>query len=130
VELNQLYVLMRRDDPRVLGYYAISTCEIRFEGLPSTHSKRLPANIGSPAALIGKLAVDKSLHGQKVGSVLLYDALSRIRDPADQIGIRAVVVDAINDRARDFYLRFKFIEFRDEPGRVFLPLSVVRKLPI
>ena len=65
-----------------------------------------------------------------MGGALLYDALSKIRDLADTIGIRLVVVDAIDQRARDFYLRHQFIGFNDQPSRLFIPLSVLRKLTI
>src|SRR5713101_6011549 len=59
-DLAKVYVLVRPDDPRVWGYYSISTCQIRFEELPPKYSKGLPKKMGIPAALIGKLAVDKS----------------------------------------------------------------------
>jgi GNAT superfamily N-acetyltransferase len=86
--------------------------------------------VGIPAALIGKLAIDKGLQGQKLGGVLLADALRRVRDLSDTIGIRAVVVDAIDQRAREFYIHHEFIAFADDPDRLFLPLSIVRKLPL
>jgi GNAT superfamily N-acetyltransferase len=129
-DLAKVYVLVRNDDPQVWGYYAISTCQIRFEELPPKHSKGLPRRLGIPAALIGKLAVDKSLQGQKRGGVLLYDAMRRVRDLSETIGIRAVVVDAIDQRAREFYLHHDFIALADDPYRLFIPLSIVRKLPI
>jgi GNAT superfamily N-acetyltransferase len=129
-DLAKVYVLLRKDEPRVWGYYAISTCQIRFEELPAKHSKGLPRKVGIPAALIGKLAVDKALHGQKLGGVLLSDALRRVRDLSETIGIRAVVVDAIDQRAREFYLHHEFIAFADDPDRLFVPLSIVRKLPL
>jgi len=129
-DLAKVYVLVREDNPRVWGYYAVSTCQIRFDELPTGHSKGLPRKLGIPAALIGKLAVDKGLHGQKLGGVLLSDALRRVRDLSETIGIRAVVVDAIDQRAREFYLHHEFIAFADFPDRLFLPLSIVRKLPI
>ena len=83
-----------------------------------------------PAALIGKLAVNRSLQGQKIGSVLLFDALRKVRDLSEAIGIRAIVVDAIDQRAREFYLHHDFIAFADDPDRLFIPLSIVRELPI
>jgi GNAT superfamily N-acetyltransferase len=129
-DLAKVYVLLRKDGPRAWGYYAISTCQIRFEELPPKYSKGLPRKLGIPAALIGKLAVDKGLQGQKLGGVLLSDALRRVRDLSETIGIRAVVVDAIDQRARAFYLHHEFIAFADAPDRLFLPLSIVRKLPI
>jgi GNAT superfamily N-acetyltransferase len=129
-DLAKVYVLVGAGDPLVRGYYAISTCQVRFEQLPSAHSKGLPRKLGIPAALIGKLAVDRSLQGQKLGGVLLLDALSRIRNLSETIGIRAIVVDAIDQRACDFYLHHEFIAFADDPNRLFTPLSIVRKLPI
>ena len=129
-DLAKVYVLIREGDPVVLGYYAISTCRVRFEELPSPHSKGLPRKLGIPAALIGKLAVDKSLQGQKLGGILLFDALRRIRDLSETIGIRAIVVDAIDQRAHEFYLHHGFVAFADDPDRLFIPLSIVRKLPI
>jgi GNAT superfamily N-acetyltransferase len=129
-DLAKVYVLRRGDDPRVWGYYSISTSQIRFEELPPKYAKGLPKKMGIPAALIGKLALDKSLQGQGMGGAFLYDALRKIRDLSEIIGIRAVVVDAIDDRARDFYLHHEFIEFADQPERLFIPLSVLRRLPI
>jgi hypothetical protein len=76
------------------------------------------------------LAVDRSLQGQKLGGVLLLDALRGIRDLSETIGIRAVVVDAIDERARAFYLHHEFNGLVDDPGRLFVPLSIVRKLPL
>jgi hypothetical protein len=103
---------------------------MRFEDLPTQRSKGLPRKLSIPAALIGKLAVDRSLQGQKLGGVLLLDTLRRIRDLSDAIGIRAVVVDAIDERARAFYLHHEFIALADDPDRLFIPLSIVRKLPL
>ncbi len=129
-DLAKVYVLLRGDDPRVWGYYSISTSQVRPEELPPKYAKGLPKKMGVPAALIGKLALDQGLQGQKMGGALLYDALRKIRDLPDTIGIRAVAVDAIDQRARDFYLHHQFIEFTDQPSRLFIPLSVLRQLPI
>ena len=129
-DLAKVYVFVRHNDPRVWGYYSISTTQIHFTEFPPKYAKGLPQKMGILAALIGKLAMDKNLHGQTFGGVLLYDALARIRDFSATFGIPAVVVDAIDDRARGFYLDHQFIEFLDQPGRLFIPLSIVRRLPL
>jgi GNAT superfamily N-acetyltransferase len=54
--------------------------------------------------LLARLAVDKSEHGKGIGKALLRDALTRISQAADLVGVRAVLVHAIDDAARDFYL--------------------------
>ena len=68
-----------------------------------------------PAALIAKLALDHSLHGQRLGDVLLADALERIiRASASGPALRAIVVDAATDAGRALYGRFGFVPV---PGR-------------
>jgi GNAT superfamily N-acetyltransferase len=129
-DLAKVYVLLRGDDPRVWGYYSISTYQVRPEELPPRYAKGLPQKMGIPAVLIGKLALDKSLQGQRMGGAFLNDALRKIRDLSDTIGIRAVVVDAIDERARDFYLHHQFIAYADQSNRLFIPLSVLRRLSI
>ena len=96
----QFYVLPRGGEPWILGYYSISAGDVRlvFRQRP----RKAAAKTSIPAALIGKLAVDQSMRGQGLGGVLLYDALARIRDLAESIGIRAVVVDAIDEHACEF----------------------------
>lgn len=62
-DVTRTYVLMDSGHPRVLGYYAISACQVRYEELPPHSTKRLPKRMRIPAALLGKLAVDRTLQG-------------------------------------------------------------------
>ena len=55
---------------------------------------------------MGRLAVDASQQGEGLGATLLQDALMRVEQAGDMIAIRAVLVQAVNETARDFYLRF------------------------
>jgi len=57
---------------------------------------------------MGRLAVDASQQGEGLGTTLLQDALMRVEQAGDMIAIRAVLVQAVHDTARDFYLRFGF----------------------
>jgi hypothetical protein len=59
----------------------------------------------------------------------LIDALRRAERLAEQIGVRAVEVDALTDAARNFYLKFGFVPLLDDPLHLYLPMSVIRKLP-
>ena len=61
-------------------------------------------------------------------ALLLMDALRRIELLADEVGIRAVEVNAIDDAARNFYLKFGFMPLLDDPGHLFLPMPAIRKL--
>ena len=78
--------------------------------------------------MIGRLAVDNRYRGKKLGEFLLIDALKRSWDQTQQIGAAAVVVDAKNEAALGFYLKMGFIQFRDDPARLFLPMKTVEKL--
>ncbi len=126
-DLARTYVLVRKGEATILGYYAISTHRVRYKSLPEEQAKGLP-KIDVPVVLLGRLAVDRTVQGQGVGSLLLVDVLRRSLQIAEQIGIRAVEVDAIDDKARAFYLKFGFITLLDNPLHLFLPLGVIRKL--
>ena len=128
-DLSRTYVAVLGDQPRVLGYYAISTHRVSHEALPEEQAKGLP-RIDVPVVLLGRLAVDRCAQGHGLGSLLLLDALRRIAHLADQTGIRAVEVDAINESARAFYRKFGFVPLTDDELHVFLPMQVVRKLKL
>ena len=127
--LARCYVAVRGDDSRVLGYYAISSHHVGHEALPADHAKGLP-RIDVPVVLLGRLAVDKGVHGHGLGRLLLIDALRRAEHLADGLGIRAVKVDAIDETARRFYLRYGFTPLENDPNHLFLPMHVIRKLDL
>ena len=109
---------------KIQGYYTLSASVIEFDSLPQTYQKRLPT-YPIPALLIGKLAVDKSVQRQGLGSELLVNALLRAFKTAQDIGLFAVRVDAIDDHAKAFYLKHEFIPFQDAPLSLFLPISTL-----
>jgi GNAT superfamily N-acetyltransferase len=128
-DLSRTYVAVRFDEKKVLGYYAISNHRVSFESLPRDQAKGLP-KIDIPVMLLGRLAVDKTVQGEGLGSFLLIDALRRAVRISDQIGIRAVEVNAIDNSARKFYLRYGFVPLRDDSHHLFLPIRVIRKLKL
>jgi GNAT superfamily N-acetyltransferase len=126
-DLARTYVAVRNQERTVLGYYAISSHRVRREDLPDEQAKGLPRT-DVPVVLLGRLAVDRSVQGCGLGSLLLVDALRRAERLAEQVGIRAVEVDAIDDAARAFYERFGFVPLLDDPRHLFLPMSLIRKV--
>jgi GNAT superfamily N-acetyltransferase len=126
-DLARTYVAVLPDDQRVLGYYAIATHRVSYDALPEDQARGLP-RIDVPVVLLGRLAVDRSVQGQGLGEFLLIDALRRANHIADQIGIRAVEVDAIDDTAQAFYRKYGFISLQDNERHMFLPIQVIRKL--
>ena len=126
-DLARAYVLVRPGQPRVHGYYAISNRHIDFAHMPPGWVKKLPRNLPLPAVLIGQLAVDRGVQGQGLGDVLLADALRRILALAERGGILAVIVDAIDEQARGFYLHRDFEPFQNDPSRLFLMIRDLRQ---
>ena len=114
-------------DKNVLGYYSISAASIEFTDLPGDISERLP-RYPIPAARIGRLAVDQSVQGSGIGSRLLIDALKRIYLSSDQVAIKVVLVDALNEKAQSFYEHFGFIRLPGEQFKLFLPIETVSVL--
>lgn len=128
-DLSRTFVATRPDETRVLGYYAISTHRVVHDVLPVAEAKGLP-RLDVPVVLIGRLAVDRSVQGQGLGGLLLVDALRRSMHISEQVGIRAVEVDAVDDDARNFYLKFGFRPLLDDPRHLFLPMHEIRKLKL
>jgi GNAT superfamily N-acetyltransferase len=127
-DLARTYVMVQPGQTRIVGYYAISTCQLAHETLPAERARKLPKESILPAILLGRLAIDASHHGQGLGGGLLIDALRRVQYLADRVGIMAVVVDAIDDQAVAFYLHHQFIPLLDDPRHLFLPVATIRKL--
>jgi GNAT superfamily N-acetyltransferase len=111
---------------RVVGYYALTTGSVHKHESPLRIAKGL-ANHPIGIVLLARLAVDQSQQGKGLGKALLFDALSRIEDAADIVGVRAVLVHAIDDAAKRFYLHFEFEESPVDPYQLLLLLKDLRK---
>lgn len=122
------FVLTQPGDPRVLGFYTLSSSIIPVDELPPELMKRLPRYSQLPVTLLGRLAVDRSAGGQGIGEFLLVDALRRSLEAAQQIAAMAVIVEAKNERAESFYRHFDFQPFQQAPLRLFLPMAQIAKL--
>jgi predicted GNAT family N-acyltransferase len=123
--LGRTYVAVREGENRVLGYYTLASGAVEVVSLPAKQAKKLPRH-PVPVVLIGRLAVDQSVHGKGLGGLLLRDALARSLEVSERLGIHAVVVDALDAVAKTFYERFGFLELTDHPMRLFLPISTIR----
>lgn len=110
----------------IIGYYTLSATSVTMAELPESVTARLPRYPRLPATLIGRLAIGNRFQGQGYGRFLLADAL--FRASRSDIASFTVIVDAIDDAARTFYLREGFIELPDHPMRLFLPMSTIRSL--
>jgi GNAT superfamily N-acetyltransferase len=126
-DLARTYVAVKQGQSQVYGYYAISSHRVRYDTLAEGQLKRLP-KIDLPVVLLGRLAVDKTVQGQGLGQRLLIDALRRSVKLSEHLGIGAMEVEAIDEHARRFYLKWGFIPLVDDPKHLFLAMHVIRKL--
>ena len=82
-----------------------------------------------PVILLGQLAFDRDYQGRGLGSDLLIDAVKRALAAVDVIGARAIVVQALDEKAKLFYERFGFRQFSNrEPLMLVLRVSALRIL--
>lgn len=119
----RVYVAADPSEPSsILGFYTLSSCSIELTQLPESRARKLPKH-PVPTALLGRLAVSQSHQGEGIGSMLLANAIRRTLAVSHEIGMYAMVVDAINDEARRFYERYGFCPLQSTGRRLFLPLQ-------
>ncbi|MFH1831835.1 MAG: GNAT family N-acetyltransferase [bacterium] len=125
LNVGRTYVLL--DSGCVSGFYTVSMGEIRFESLTEESRKKLP-RYPLPVVRIGRLAVDKDMQGKGFGRHLLMDALFRAWRVSQEIALFSVVVDAKDESAKNFYLRYGFVPYSDRDFSLFLPITTIQKL--
>lgn len=113
-------------DGTIIGFYTLAASSVNLGDLPSDSVRKLPRYPIVPATLLGRLAIDLRYRGMGAGRHLLIDALRR--SMRSEIASFAVVVDAKDEGARDFYRRDGFMAFERDPMRLFLPMATIRKV--
>lgn len=114
---------------RVLGYYCLAAGAVARESLPTS---RLRANAPEqvPVVILGRLAVDRREQGRGIGAGMLKDACGRAMEASCSIGVRAILVHAIDDEAAAFYRSYGFVDSPVAPGTLVLPIeTVIAALP-
>ncbi|WP_374669191.1 GNAT family N-acetyltransferase [Ramlibacter sp.] len=76
-----------------------------------------------PGVRLGRLAVHQRYQGKRLGEIMLMDAIERVRRITEHAGVVCLFVDAIDDKAAQFYARYGFEAFQDEPLKLFLPVK-------
>lgn len=109
--------------PEILGYHTTLVTTLEVAHVPGRISKA-----AIPALLLARLAVDTRSQGQRLGEFLLLDVLRRAVIISEQTGLYAVVLDALTDRAKSFYLRYGFRELIDDPLHLYLPVGTILEL--
>lgn len=103
---------------RVAGYYCLASSAIDRGDGPPQLAGGMPVSV--PIVLLGRLAVDREYAGRGLGFSLLQHATMRALEAADAIGVRAILVHAINDEIVPLYERFGFTAFPEARRTLFL----------
>lgn len=122
-DLTTTYVVHRKN--RVAGYYSLTAGSVNREDAPARVAKGAP-NHPIGVVLLARLAVDESEKGAGLGRALLKDALVRSASAADIIAVRAVLVHALNEEAKQFYMRFDFEPSPVHPLHLMLLMKDIR----
>jgi GNAT superfamily N-acetyltransferase len=125
--LGRTYVAVERGESQVLGYYTLASSAIPFLNLPESATKKLPRH-PVPVILLARLAVDQRARGRGLGETLLLHALGQCVGLADQLGVHAIEVDAIDEQARSFYEKYGFEALLDADLHLFLPIATIGDL--
>lgn len=126
--ITAVYIMREKISMRVIGYYTLSSCSIQLSSLTEDIKKKLPRYEALPAALIGRLAVDMSFRGRRIGEQMLIDALNRSYILSKQIAIFAVIVDAKDEKSRSFYERYGFMRTLEQPLKLYIPMGTIKRL--
>ena len=114
------------ENHNVVGYYALASGAIAAPSSVGRFRRNMPDPI--PVAVLGRLAIDRSWQGKGLGRALFRDCALRVAHAADTIGIRGIVVHAISDQAKAFYLALGFDPSPAEPMTLMVTLADIRHL--
>jgi GNAT superfamily N-acetyltransferase len=121
--LSQTFILVDEQAPAtVVAFYALALRALTIsDQLPEKIAKKLPKQV--PGLSLARLAVAQSEKGRGHGTVMLINAMERARDVAENVGGYALFVDAKDQAAADFYLKYGFTQTRSDPLTLFMPFA-------
>lgn len=108
-------------DQCVLGYYALAAGAVAHQEATSAIRRNMPDPV--PVMVLARLAVDVRAQGVQLGAALLQDAVTRVRSVAENAGVRALLVHALNERAKQFYEHYGFRSSPMHPMTLMLSLK-------
>lgn len=104
----------------MIGFYSLASGGVTHAIAPGGLKRNMPDPL--PIIILARLAVDSSYQGQGLGADLLHDAVLRICRVAEKIGVRAIMVHALSDVAKQFYLHHGFQLSMAQEQTLFLRL--------
>jgi GNAT superfamily N-acetyltransferase len=115
---SRTFVVTTRE---VMAYYALAAGAVAHQDATRSIRQNMPDPV--PVMVLARLAVDSRAQGMKLGAALLQDALQRCVLVSQNTGVRAMLVHALNDRARQFYEHYGFKVSPAHPMTLMLRLN-------
>lgn len=116
---SRTFVVVDQEN-QVRGFYAMAAGAVAHQLVTTTVRRNMPDPI--PVMVLGRLAVDQRAQGLKLGAAMLQDAVNRAQVVAQHTGVRALLVHALHERAKQFYLSYGFQESPQQPLTLMLRL--------
>ncbi len=123
--ISQTYVAITGDN--VAGYHTLVVGNVVYDEAPERLKKGIPRH-PVPVIILARLAVDTRWHGKGLGAALVTDAMRRVLQAADIAGVRAMLVHAKDEAARNFYQHLGFEPFLDNSLTLYRLLKDIRAM--
>lgn len=112
------------EENRVCGFYAMAAGAVTHQLATSSVRRNMPDPL--PVMVLGRLAVDRRAQGIRLGAALLQDAVNRAIAVSQNTGVRALLVHALHEHAKQFYERYGFQQSPQHPMTLMLRLNNVK----
>lgn len=117
---SRTFVVLDQNN-HVMGYYTLAAGAVTHQLATGSIKRNMPDPI--PVVLLGRLAVDRQMQGRKLGAALLKDAVNRALQVAGNMGVRALLVHALNEKAKGFYEYYGFTQSPVNPMTLMLKIK-------
>jgi len=114
------------DESTIAGYYTLSASNLAMKDIPAAIGKRLGTYPMLPSVLMGRLAVDKNFQGLGLAKKMLNNSLTKCLNAP--MASFALMVDAKDEQAENFYEHYGFIRSLSSPSSLFLPMDNAKKI--
>lgn len=127
--LASVFVITAKDDPKtILAYYTLSSRELKLGQLLAEIAKKAGKYGYVGVTLLGRMAVSEKCKGMGLGALTLMNALDKSLAAAREVASWAVLVEAIDEDAANFYRTYGFIELPEDKRKLFLSMATIAKL--
>lgn len=116
---SRTFVVADAED-RVVGYYSLAAGAVSRNLATGGVRRNMPDPV--PVLVLARLAVERNAQGMQLGAALLQDAVNRAVSVSQNAGVRALLVHALDDKPKQFYLHYGFVESPLHPLTLMLPL--------